>query len=84
MAHTIRGLLIAMIAFGGASMVSADHLPCSQDLNNDGVVDAKDRAIVENAMGAREGVGKYDERADLNQDGFVTISDREMYLHCAS
>lgn len=82
MVKTFRVLMVAALLLGVASLASADHKDCPKDLNADGKVDSKDMAIIENAMGSREGVRNYDERADLNQDGFVTISDRELYPHC--
>ncbi len=50
-------------------------VPCAADLNNDGVVNSKDLAIVEASFGATRGQTKYNPVADVNQDGLVNIID---------
>ena len=86
MTKAFRFRMLTVLCTGGLAMAagaaSADHKDCTKDLNEDGAVDSQDMMIIEDALGTREGVGKYDERADLNQDGFVTISDKEIYPHC--
>jgi hypothetical protein len=82
MSRTLAIALCAVVVVLGASMASADHVQCARDLNNDGKVDSKDIQIIEDAMGARVGVGPYDERADLDEDEAVTAEDLAAYAHC--
>jgi hypothetical protein len=45
------------------------------DLNNDGVVDCKDLAIIRSSFGKKAGQVGFDPRADVNKDGIVNILD---------
>jgi len=45
------------------------------DLNEDGVSDCKDLAIVKASFGKRAGQSGFDPRADFNADGVVDIKD---------
>jgi hypothetical protein len=45
------------------------------DTNEDGRVDCADLAIVRASFGKRRGQAGYDERADVNRDGIVNITD---------
>lgn len=82
MRQALRAVISALFVFALAGAAGADHEDCTRDLNNDGQVDAKDMKIIDDAMGSREGRPPYDERADLDHDGFVTSSDRAVYSRC--
>jgi hypothetical protein len=47
----------------------------SGDINNDGIVDCSDVAIIKNAFGKKAGQPGFDPRADVNGDGVVDIRD---------
>ena len=51
------------------------------DVNQDGVVDCADVAIVKASFGKRKTQTGYDPRADLNNDGLVDINDLALVLH---
>ena len=46
------------------------------DLNNDGIVNAKDNAILAAAFGKRKGNSGYNEAADFNNDGIINAKDK--------
>lgn len=46
------------------------------DLNNDGIVNAKDSAILAAAFGKRKGNSGYNEAADFNKDGIINAKDK--------
>ena len=46
------------------------------DLNNDGIVNAKDSAILAAAFGKRKGNSGYNEAADFNNDGIINAKDK--------
>ena len=46
------------------------------DLNNDGIVNAKDSAILAAAFGKRKGNSGYNEAADFNDDGIINAKDK--------
>lgn len=45
------------------------------DIDGDGVVTDADVQIVKNAIGAKRGTKKYNERWDFNHDGEITAAD---------
>ena len=46
------------------------------DLNNDGIVNAKDNAILAAAFGKRKGNSGFNEAADFNNDGIINAKDK--------
>lgn len=82
MGNSIRIAICTTLLVLAAGMASAHHVKCSRDINNDGKANQKDVKIIENAMGSKVGVGPYDERADLEQDGVIDEADRDAYDHC--
>ena len=82
MGKVLRVVICAAVLACVATTVGAHHVKCFRDINRDGKVDQKDIRIIENAMGATVGAPPYDERADLNGDGFVNSEDRMAYSHC--
>ena len=46
------------------------------DLNGDGIVNAKDNAILAKAFGKRKGSSGYNEAADFNGDGIINAKDK--------
>jgi hypothetical protein len=65
-----------------AGFAHANHVDCQRDIDNDGVADRNDTKIIDDAMGSRENVAPYDERADLDRNGRVDQNDRDAYAHC--
>jgi len=82
MGKFIQVAICSAVLVFSAGLASANHVKCSRDLNNDEKVDRKDMKIIENAFGSKLGKAPYDERADINQDGFVNSGDRDDYKHC--
>ena len=46
------------------------------DLNNDGIVNAKDSALLSAAFGKRQGEDGYNAAADFNKDGIINAKDK--------
>ncbi|MBW1882253.1 MAG: hypothetical protein JRE71_04305 [Deltaproteobacteria bacterium] len=82
MGKVLRIVIYAAFLACVATTAGAHHVKCSRDINGDGKVNRKDTKIIETAMGAKIGAAPYDERADLNEDGFVNSDDRTAYSHC--
>jgi len=56
--------------------------PLCGDLNDDGVVDAADQAIMRNAIG--KPLNTVDRRTDFDGDGRITITDFSRWSSCAA
>lgn len=52
---------------------------CDPDFNNDGVVNAKDAARLNRALGSKVGDANYDELVDLDEDGRISQADLDRF-----
>lgn len=82
MSKYIFAAICSVVFVFSAGLASAHHVDCSRDINNDGKTNAKDMKIIDDAFGSKVGAAPYDERADLDRDGFVNRLDRDAYSHC--
>ena len=72
-------LAAGLMLFAGAAFAQDS---CDTDFNCDGVTDAADSEIFQDALGSQEGDEDFVAGADLDGDGAVTAADFSIFLAC--
>jgi len=72
----IRGGRVVAFTHGRSAFVLSNF-----DINNDGVVNCRDLAVVRSALNSRIGEPRYRAESDINSDNVVDVTDLTMMAH---